>query len=123
VAPNQVFMPTTTHVLRASALHQPVDIAPVLIETENPNWASNTTLEQNTDFYVCNRKNGTIVRMRQDGAVIAIRRVRVSGRSLGDAKLNGISTSPDHSKIWVTYVGRLPGTSDQHGGVIHLPAF
>jgi hypothetical protein len=122
-ASNQVFMPTTTHVLRSSALHQPVDIAPVFIETENPNWASNTTLERATDFYVCNRRNGTIVRMRQDGAVMAIRRVRVSGRSLGDAVLNGISTSPGHSKIWVTYVGRLPGRSDQHGGVIQLPAF
>lgn len=120
---NEVFVPTTTRVLRSPALDQPVDLAPVRIETEDPNWASNTTMESNTDFYVCHRGNNTIVRMRQNGTVVAVRRVRARGRSLGDARLNGITTSPDHSKIWVTYVGELPGSSYRHGGVLQLPTF
>ena len=80
-------------------------------------------MEEETDFYVCNRGNNTIVRMQQDGTVVAVREVRANGRSLGYARLNGIATSPDHSKIWVSYVGKLPGSSDRKGGVLELAAF
>jgi len=122
-AGDQVFVPSTSRVIRSAALNQPVDLAPVEIETEASNWASNTTMEEETDFYVCNRGDNTIVRMRQNGSVVAVREVRVSGRSLGYARLNGIATSPDHSKIWVSYVGKLPGSSDREGGVLELTAF
>jgi hypothetical protein len=122
-AGDEVFVPTTSRVLRSATLNRPVDLAPVEIETEHPNWASNTTMEEETDFYVCNRGDNSIVRMQQDGTVVAVRRVRVAGRSLGYARLNGIATSPDHSKIWVTYVGKLPGSRDRMGGVLELPAF
>jgi hypothetical protein len=80
-------------------------------------------MEEATDFYVCNRGNNTIVRMRQDGTVVAVRRVQARHRSLDQARLNGIATSPDGSKIWVTYVGKLPGLSDRQGGILELPAF
>jgi len=122
-AGNEVFVPTTSRLIRSAALNQPVDLAPVEIETEDPNWASNTTMEEEADFYVCNRGDNTIVRMRQDGTVVDAREVRMRGRSLGYARLNGIATSPDHSKIWVTYVGKLPGSSDREGGVLELSAF
>jgi hypothetical protein len=122
-AGDQVFVPTTSRVIRSAALNQPVDLAPVEIETEASNWASNTTMEEETDFYVCNRGNNTIIRMQQDGTVVAVREVRANGRSLGYARLNGIATSPDHSKIWVSYVGKLPGSSDRKGGVLELAAF
>jgi hypothetical protein len=115
-AGSEIFVATATRVLRSSALDEPVDLAPVRIETEDPNWASNTTMEEASDFYVCNRGNNTIARMRQDGSVVAVRRVRVQGRSLG-AQLNGIGTSPDHSKIWVTFAG------ESQGGVIEVAAF
>jgi hypothetical protein len=122
-AGNEVFMPGTTRVIRSAALNQPLDLAPVQIETAHPDHASNTTMQPNTDFYVCNRGNGTIVRMRQDGTVVAVREVRAAHRSLGQARLNGIATSSDGSRIWVTYVGKLPGSSDRNGGVLELPAF
>jgi hypothetical protein len=122
-AGNEVFMPGTPRVIRSSAFDQPLDLAPVQIETAHPDHASNTTVQPNTDFYVCNRGNSTIVRMRQDGTVVAVRRVRVGQDSLGQARLNGIATSPDGSWIWVTYVGKLPGSSDRYGGVLELPAF
>lgn len=122
-AGDEVFVTSASHVIRSPALNQPVDLAPVEIETEASNWASNTTMEEEADFYVCNRGNNTIVRMRQDGSVVAVREVRVAHRSLGQARLNGIATSSDGSRIWVTYVGRLPGSSDRHGGVLELAAF
>jgi hypothetical protein len=122
-APNELFVTTARRVIRSSALDQPVDLAPVFIETEDPNWSSNTTLEEGSDFYVCNRGNNTIVRMRQDGRVIALRRPRVNGRPLGSARLNGIAAAPDRSKIWVTYTGGLPRGGDRRGGVIELPSF
>jgi hypothetical protein len=122
-AGDEVFVPVATRAIESIALNQPVDLAPVEIETEDPDWASNTTMEEEGDFYVCNRGDNTVVRMRQDGTVVAVREVRVRGRSLGYARLNGIATSPDHSKIWVTYVGKLPGSRDRGGGVLELPAF
>jgi hypothetical protein len=122
-AGNEVFMPGATRVIRSSALNQPLDLAPVQIETAHPDHASNTTMQPGTDFYVCNRESSTIVRMRQDGSVVAVREVRANHRSLGQARLNGIATSSDGSRIWVTYVGKLPGSSDRHGGVLELPAF
>src|SRR5262249_1717527 len=70
--------------IHSDALNEPIDLAPAGIETEAPNWASNTTLEEGADFYVANRRDNTIVRMRQDGTVVAVRRVTLSGsRPLG----------------------------------------
>jgi hypothetical protein len=120
---SEVFVPTGSHVIRSRALDEPLDLAPVANDTTHPDHASNTTMQPNTDFYVCNRGNDTIVRMRQDGSVVAVHTVRAHHRSLGDARLNGIATSSDGSRIWVTYVGRLPGSSDRQGGVLELPAF
>jgi len=108
----------------SEALNQPIDLAPAEIETSNPNWSSNTTLEQGADFYIANRGDNTIVRMRQDGRVVGVRRVRLAdGRSLGDARLNGIAVSPDGTRIWVTVTGRLPGRGHLEGAVLELPAF
>ena len=45
-------------------LNVPVDLAPVVSEIANPGFASNTTLAGNSDIYVLNRGNGTLVRMR-----------------------------------------------------------
>jgi hypothetical protein len=120
---NEVFEPSGSRLISSPALNEPVDLAPAEIETEDPNWSSNTTMEEEADFYVCNRGDNTIVRMAQDGTVVAVREVRFGGRSLGYARLNGIATSSDHSKIWVSYVGKLPGASDRVGGVLELPAF
>ncbi|HKF54242.1 MAG TPA: hypothetical protein VKJ45_02315 [Blastocatellia bacterium] len=110
--------------LRSGALNQPVDLAPAENETLNPNWASNTTLDVGADFYVVNRGNNTIARMRQDGTVVAVRKVRLQdGRPLGSARLNGIAISSDHSKIWVTVTGRIRGAGDLTGTILELPAF
>lgn len=121
-----VFRPGSVRRIRSGALDQPVDLAPAAIETTDPDWSSNTTLEEGADFYVANRGNNTIIRMRQDGTVVATRQVRLpGGRSLGHARLNGIAVSPDGSTIWVTVTGH-PGHGRPQGptgAVLQLSAF
>jgi hypothetical protein len=119
-----IFHVASIDTLSSPMLDEPVDLAPASIETTNTNWASNTTLEENADFYVANRGNNSIVRMRQDGSVVAVRQVRLSnGRALGNGRLNGIATSPDGTKIWVTVTGHIPSFGNLQGAVLELPSF
>jgi hypothetical protein len=118
-----VFHVASVQHMHSDALDQPIDMTPTKMETENINWASNTTLDVNADFFVANRGNNTIVRMRQDGTVVAVRKVHLYGSLLGDGHLNGIAASPDGSKLWVTVVGRVPGLGSLTGAVIELSTF
>ena len=122
-AGSEAYVATSSRVIRSAALDEPVDLAPVRVDATDHIWAANTTMEAGSDFYVCNRGNNTIVRMKQDGTVVAVRDVRVDGHALGSARINGIAASPDRARVWVTYTGRLPGQSDRLGGVIQVPAF
>jgi hypothetical protein len=109
-------------VLAAPALDVPVDLAPAVAEIANSAFASNTTLAGDSDIYVANRGNGTVVRLRQDGSVVAIRRITLPGVGpLGGDQLNGIAVSPDATRVWLTVTGRLPGHPE--GAVIEIPAF
>jgi hypothetical protein len=120
-APDQVFQASSVSRISSSELNMPVDLAPVPINKNDPMWASNTTLDDDSDFYVANRGNNTIVRMQKDGTVLAVRRVTVDPGPLNNASLNGIATSTDGSKIYVTFT--RPGHSAYQGGVLELPAF
>jgi hypothetical protein len=117
---NEVFKMDSVTRINSPFLNLPVDLAPVQRDVDNPNWASNTTLDDGSDFYVANRGNSTIVRMKQDGTEVAVRRVTFSttGVPLADGTLNGIATSTDGTTIYVTLAG--PG---QIGTVLALPAF
>jgi hypothetical protein len=118
--PNQVFGPGTASRISSTSLNLPVDLAPVERDADSVTWASNTTLDEGSDFYVANRGDNTIVRMGQDGSVVAVRRVTVEDHGPWDnGSLNGIATSTDGKTIYVTYTG--PGQSP--GGVLALPAF
>ena len=97
----------------------PIDLAAVQRDVDNINWASNTTLSEGSDFYIANRGNNTIVRMSQDGKLVAVRHVPIDGGPLDDARLNGITTSTDGTTIYVTFTG----PSNRQGGVLALPAF
>jgi len=120
-APNQVFGLGSVSRISSLALKLPVDLTPVVIDKDDPMWASNTTLDDGSDFYVANRGDNTIVRMRQDGTVLAVRSLVVNPGPLNNASLNGIATSTDGSKIYVTFT--RPGLSAYQGGVLELPAF
>jgi hypothetical protein len=118
-APNQVFGLDSISRISSDALKFPVDLTPVRRDVDDANWASNTTLDDGSDFYVLNRGNNTIVRMSQDGDVVAIRRVTVDNWPLDDVSLNGVAISTDGQTIYVTFVG----PSKQQGGVLAVPAF
>jgi hypothetical protein len=70
-----VFHVASVRQIHSETLDQPIDMTPATMETSDTNWASNTTLDVNADFFVANRGNNTIVRMRQDGTVVAVRKV------------------------------------------------
>jgi hypothetical protein len=119
-SPNQVFGLGPVTRITSPSLNLPVDLAAVQRDADSDTWASNTTLDEDSDFYVANRGDNTIVRMRQNGSVVAARRVTVEDHGPWDnASLNGIATSTDGKTIYVTYTG--PGQSP--GGVLALPAF
>jgi hypothetical protein len=118
-APNQVFGLGPVSRIRSSLLRFPIDLAAVRRDADNINWASNTTLDDGSDFYVANRGDNTILRMRQDGSVVSISRVALDDDPLEEARLNGITTSTDGTAIYVTFTG----PSERQGGILALPAF
>ena len=122
VSDGKVFRVAGERRLSPAMLREPTDIAPAIAEAASPTFSSNTTLAGGADFYVVNRGNGTIVRLRQDGSVVACRKVVVAGtKALGAGRLNGIAVSPDARHIWVTITGKFPGYSE--GAVVELPVF
>ncbi|MDQ4124894.1 MAG: putative sulfate exporter family transporter [Actinomycetota bacterium] len=120
----EVFHLEETRRVESPHLAGPVDLAPAVPEVANPGFASNTTLAGGADFYVANRGSGTIVRVRQDGAVIAVARVTVPGAgTVGPDRINGIAVSPDADTIYVTLDGQWPGRPELDGAVVALDAF
>ncbi len=121
---DKVFRVQSSRRFTPRELDVPIDLAPVVPEVVNPGFSSNTTLAGNSDIYVANRGNGTIVRMRQDGTVVAVRRVTLpGGRDLGPDRLNGIAVSADAQTIWVTISGALSDYPDAPGALLALSAF
>jgi hypothetical protein len=124
-APNEVFGLGSVTRISSPELNLPVDLTPVKRDAKNPNWASNTTLDDGSDFYVANQGDNTIVRMTQGGMVVATRRVTVNGQPLDNVSLNGIAASADAtdatlpSTIFATFVD--PNTGQ--GGVLKMSAF
>jgi hypothetical protein len=119
-APNLVFGLRSVSRISSPSLNLPVDLAAVQRNADDVRWASNTSLDEDSDLYVANRGDNTIVRMSQGGSVVAVRRVTVDQQgSVKNASLNGIATSTDGKTIYVTFTG--PGRSP--AGVLALPAF
>lgn len=120
----RVFRLSSQRRIQAPEFNVPIDLAPAVPEVANPGFSSNTTLAGNSDIYVLNRGNGTIVRIRQNGSVVATRRVEVPGVGvLGGGRLAGITVSSDAQKIWVSVSGELPQYPGLKGAVLELPAF
>jgi hypothetical protein len=119
ITPNQVFGQDSITRISSPSLKLPVDLAPVTRDADSSTWASNTTLDEHSDFFVANRGNNTIVRMRQDGTVVAIRRVTIDSIPLNNFAINGIATSVDGSKIYVTFTT----PTNLQGGLLEVPAF
>jgi cytochrome c551/c552 len=123
----QVFRVDNTRHIAGPELAMPVDLAPAVPEIANPNFSSNTTLAGGSDLYVANRRDGTIARVRQDGTIVAVASVALPGvGALGPDRLNGVATSSDAQRLWVTVTGRVSdpaGSASGDGAVLELPAF
>jgi hypothetical protein len=120
----KIFRPGDIGKITSPSFNTPIGLAPALPETEDTDQASNTTLFENSDIYVANRGDNTIVRIREDGTMVAARQVTLQGgQSLGDARLSGIAASSDGSQLWVTVSGEVPGFPGQAGAVLAMPAF
>ena len=119
----KVFTVTSQRRIELAELNVPVDLAPVVQEISNPGFSSNTTLAGASDIYAVNRGNGTVVRLTQDGKLVAVRRVAVGGEPLGTNRLNGIAVSRDAQRIFLTVSGGLPGHSAKPGALIEIAAF
>ena len=78
--------------LESPALHTPIDLAPAMREAAARNFASNTTLGGGSDIYVLNRGNNTVVRMTQDGVVVAVRQI--------ECGIEGFRVNPRRSWYW-----------------------
>lgn len=111
----QLFTALGTHEIVADELDVPIDLAPTAREVAAANFSSNTTLGAGSDLYVLNRGNNTIVRMRLDGKVIAVRSIDAP---VPGFRVNGIGVSSDNQTLYVT--ATTPG---QQGVVLAMPAF
>jgi hypothetical protein len=125
IAPQQVFGLGSVARIRSLALNLPVDLTPVKRDKDNFNWASNTTLDDDSDFYVANQGDNTIVRMQQDGTVVAIRQVTVNGVPLNNVVLNGIAAYADatDTTLPTTIFATFVDPSSGQGGVLAMPVF
>jgi len=83
--------------------HRPTDLAACIPEIANPRFASHTTLAGGSDLYVVNRGDGSLLRMRQDGSVIARAVIAwPDGRPIGADRLRSVAVSADAQRIWLT---------------------
>ncbi|MDB5816456.1 MAG: hypothetical protein JWQ11_96 [Rhizobacter sp.] len=89
-------------------LRSPIDLAPAIPEIANPRFASHTTLAGGADLYVANAGDGSLLRIGQDGSVVARATIRdTAGRTVGSGELKSIAVSADAQRLWV--VVRSPG--------------
>ena len=113
-----------TRYLTDLAYRMPVDVAAAVPEIANPRFASHTTMAGGSDLYVLNRGDGSVLRVDQQGRVLARAQIRLpGGRALGGGVARALAVSADAQKLWVTVQGELPGHAGHEGGLLELPAF
>ncbi len=97
--------------IESPLLRQPVDLAACIPEIANPRFASHTTLAGGSDLYVVNRGDGSLLRMRQDGTVLARAVVAwPDGRQVGADRLRSIAVSADAQRLWL--IAQRPEAGD-----------
>jgi hypothetical protein len=110
--------------LAAPELKQPIDLAPAIPEIANPRFASHTTLASGSDLYIVNRGDGALLRMSQEGRVLARAVITLPGLGrVGGKRLRGIAVAADAQRIWLTIEGELPDYPGYPGALIELSAF
>jgi hypothetical protein len=110
--------------LQSPAFNQPVDLVPAVPEIANPRFASHTTLAGDSDLYVANRGDGTLLRIDQQGRVIARAVIELTpDERVGGGRIRAIAVSADAQRLWLTLQGALPGHPQMEGALIEVSAF
>jgi hypothetical protein len=112
-----LFHASAPRYLTAEEFELPVDMAPAAPEVASGNFSSNTTFGGGGDLYVLNRRHNTVVRMTQEGRVLAVREIETEVEIEG-MRASGIAVSGDGRTIWVT--ATAPGRG---GYVLQMDAF
>lgn len=113
-----------TTFIKSPALKNPIDLVAARPEIANSNFSSNTSLAGNSDLYIANRGDGSIVRLNQDGTVLARAIVEVPDLGLlGQDQIRGIAVSADAKRIWLTTAGALSNFAAHPGALIEISAF
>ncbi|CCV08038.1 hypothetical protein MESS2_70010 [Mesorhizobium metallidurans STM 2683] len=118
------FTVARTRTISLPQFDRPVDIAAAIPEIANPQFSSHTTLAGGSDLFVANRGDGSLLRLSQDGRLLARATIEIPGLGpLGPDRLRAIATSADAQRIWITIGGKLPGFPNRDGALIEIPAF
>ncbi len=113
-----------TSVIALPALRRPIDLAAAVPEIANPRFASHTTLAGGSDLYVANRGDGSLLRLGQDGRLLAHAEIEVPGLGvLGANRIRAIAVSADAQRLWLTLEGELPGFAGHPGALVEVSAF
>jgi hypothetical protein len=95
------FVAQNTQAITSHFLHRPVDLAAAIPEIANPRFASHTTLAGDSDLYVLNRGDGSLLRLRQDGRPVARAVIEVDGQRIGGGRLRSMAVSADAQRLWL----------------------
>lgn len=88
--------------IESTLLRHPVDLVAAIPELASPHFASHTTLSGGSDFYIANRGDGSLLRLSQDGKIIARAEIEIAGSGLiGADRLRSIAVSADAQKLWL----------------------
>ncbi|WP_246811238.1 di-heme oxidoredictase family protein [Mesorhizobium sp. AA22] len=118
------FTVARTRTISLPQFDHPVDVAAAIPEIANPQFSSHTTLAGGSDLFVANRGDGSLLRLSQDGRLLARATIDVPGLGpLGPDRLRAIATSADAQRIWITIGGDAPGFPGREGALIEIPTF
>ncbi|WP_254025287.1 di-heme oxidoredictase family protein [Mesorhizobium ventifaucium] len=118
------FTVARTRTISLPQFDRPVDVAAAIPEIANPQFSSHTTLAGGSDLFVANRGDGSLLRLSQDGRLLARATIEVPGVGpLGADRLRAIATSADAQHIWITIGGEVPGFPGHEGALVEVGAF
>ncbi|WP_287336581.1 hypothetical protein [Mesorhizobium sp.] len=118
------FTVARTRTISLPEFDRPVDVAAAIPEIANPQFSSHTTLAGGSDLFVANRGDGSLLRLSQDGRLLARATIEIPGLGpLGADRVGAIATSADAQRIWITIGGAAPGFPRHEGALIEVGVF
>lgn len=118
------FTVARTRTISLPEFDRPVDVAAAIPEIANPQFSSHTTLAGGSDLFVANRGDGSLLRLSQDGRLLARATIEIPGLGpLGADRVRAIATSADAQRIWITIGGAAPGFPRHEGALIEVGVF